>query len=157
MSQRPQQLGFTGIRRADQRELPPSFTIHNERITATAFLGLLGLLPKRGHLLFQVRLQLFRSLVLRDRRHHFFEGGNLFRYTLSLLETLFRFDVLRREVGGHVARITKRPPKRGTRGQPPRPLSQTDSRRRMDRKSTALEHLIAADKRTTGHGGDTSG
>jgi hypothetical protein len=46
--------------------------------------------------------------VLRDRRHHLFEGRHLFLHGLSLFETLFRFDVLRGKVGGHGARITKR-------------------------------------------------
>ena len=35
-------MGFARIRRAYQRKLPRSFTIHNERLTAAALLGLLS-------------------------------------------------------------------------------------------------------------------
>jgi hypothetical protein len=45
-------LGFAGIRRADQGQLPRSFTVDNERLTPAALLSLFGLLAEGGHLLF---------------------------------------------------------------------------------------------------------
>ena len=106
VGQRPDQLRLPAVRRPRQCNLPGSFSFHDKRLAPPALLAVFRFLAERGHFLPQLSLQLFRAFVLGDRRHHFFKGSDFLLHALRLLKAFFRLQILRRQVRGHVGRIT---------------------------------------------------